>query len=228
MKRIKIISLCFLIMGQCMSQFGYEEFYPESYWDAKFKQAATNTERINAAGELALFHMYLYRDSLSKIYLDSAYQTAAASQEPELIILAKWWDTYAHHESRTYDQLHYVTNAARDLLTYAERHNFPEYKIAAHNILSDINIHDDLKESENHAILAGLYIDEVPDDSLKIEVYYRLAHLFIHKKDYVSSSRYLLKMLTYAEQENNHSTRLQAQDKMAELCVEIEMPCNAW
>ena len=73
-------------------------------------------------------------------------------------------------------------------------------KIIAYIDLSNYYIHDNLSLAEKNGLEAKILldnwnIDSVAKDSLKLEVYGTLVHGYIHKKDGVNTSRYLLPLL---------------------------------
>jgi tetratricopeptide (TPR) repeat protein len=54
-------------------------------------------------------------------------------------------------------------------------------------------------------------------DSLKLEVYYRLTHVYIHKKEGEKAAQNLLEQQTYAQQNDNEALKIQAIDNLAQL-----------
>jgi hypothetical protein len=211
MKKITLIIIFILLAGLCKAQFTMEHFYPEKVFVTRFKNAENPAEKIDAAGELAMYHTMYCRDSIRNIYIRKAYEIAAATQDPAYMVKAKFWDTYVHVNSISYDETEYVINAANELLSYSENYHFPKYKIAAYLFLSNVNvIKTNYIEAEKNAIAASTWLENIQDDSLKVEVYSTLAQVYNSEKDGINASRYLLKLHDYSEQENNEAIHMQA------------------
>ena len=78
--------------------------------------------------------------------------------------------------------------------------------------LASINIHINLAIAEKNILTAktlweGWKKDSASKDSLKIEVFKQLAHVYIHKKDGVKTVSYLLPLQDYANQDLNLSIK---------------------
>jgi hypothetical protein len=211
MKKITLIISFIFLAGLCKAQLGCEYYYPEKLIVSNYEKATDPATKIDAAGKLAMYYIMFCEDSLSDIYIKRAYKLAAASLDPALIIRVKWWDAYVHSQTLTSDNTEYVSAAANELLSYAEKYHFPEYKIAAFNILSwdYISVYD-YKKAEKNAISTVLLLEDIHNDSLEIEVYYNLAYLFLLEKDGLSASRYMVKLRDFSEQEGNEASRILA------------------
>ena len=202
----KIATIFFLVLcTRANSQVGFEEYYSEKILLTNLQKAKSVAEQLDAAGMLAVNYKRVFKDSLASIYLTQAYRVAENSKDQKLIARAIWWDN--RYESDTLKSI--------KLLQIGLQNNFTEEKIVAHMELSDYYIHGSLLLAEKNALgaknlLDNWKTDSVAKDSLKLEVYNRLVHAYVHKKDGVNTSRYLLPLLDYARQDKNESLQIQA------------------
>jgi tetratricopeptide (TPR) repeat protein len=211
MKKIALFFLIIIFTGVCHAQIRMEYYYPEKFYTSNYEEATNPARKIDIGGEMAIYYSFYCKDSLRDLCINRNYTIANKSQDPALIVRARFWDAYAHSQSITFDETEYTITAANDLLQYAEKYHFLEYKIAAYNILSGVfQMNNNLKNAEKYAVSASLFLEDLHDDSLKIEVYGTMAHVFIFEKDGMNASRYLLKLYEYAENEDNEAIRLQA------------------
>jgi signal transduction histidine kinase len=200
-----LTSFLLLLALSAKTQIGYEDFYSEKDLLTNLQQAKTLMVKLDATGCLAVHYKKLYKDSIGNVYLKKVYAIAENSENAELMARALWWDNY-------YDE---GVEKATKHLTYAEQHNLRQEEISAHLALSDIYIHKDLSLAEQNALSAQNLLnswrkDTLEKDSMLLEVSYRLAHAYIHKKDGVKTFRYMLVFRDYAEQKKNPALRIQA------------------
>ena len=221
---LKIASfiLIFFCSGTAKAQVFYPTFYPEQELLASYQQAKTEGEQMDAAGILALHYRSKFQDSLSSVYLQHVHRVASVANNPKLSAKVLWWDALVSSGNTAYDETKQAVAKANSLLDFAiKKHLYPE-AIAAKLLLADINIHKGLKLSEQHALdakrlLEEWNIDAARKDSLKLEVYYRLAHVYIHKKEGENAAQNLLEQQTYAQQNNNEALKIQAVNNLAQL-----------
>ena len=202
----KIVTIFFLMLcTKANSQIGFEEYYSEKDLLSFLQKAKTHPEQLDAAGVLAVNYKRVFKDSLASVYLTKVYTIAQNSKDPKLMARAMWWDN--RYKSDTLKSI--------KLLQFARQNSLIEEKIAAFMDLSDYYIHDNLSLAEKNALDAKSLLhdwkaDSLTKDSLKLEVYSRLVHAYVHKRDGVNTSRYLLPLLDYARQEKNESLQILA------------------
>jgi anti-sigma regulatory factor (Ser/Thr protein kinase) len=200
----------------------YPTFYPEKELLTSFQHAKTPAEQMDAAGVLALHYKSKFQDSLSFVYLRHVYRISSSAVNKKLLPKALWWDAQVSAGSTAYEQTKQVIAKANNLLNFAIENKLYREAIAAKILLSDINIHRGLKLSEQYALDAKQLLDQWPidstvKDSLKLEVYYRLAHVSIHKKEGEKAAQNLLEQQTYAQQNRNKALKIQAVNNLAQL-----------
>ncbi len=204
------------------AQVFYPTFYPEKELLISFKQAKTPAEQMDAAGVLALHYKSKFQDSLSSVYVQLVSHIAGVANDQKLSAKALWWDAQVSAGSTAYEETKQVIAKANNLLNFAIKKNLYPEAIAAKILLSDINIHKGLKLSEQYALdakqlLDDWNIDSTRKDSLKLEVYYRLAHVYIHKKEGEKAAQNLLEQQNYAQQDRNEALKIQAVNNLAQL-----------
>lgn len=220
---LKIASamLMFFSIGTAQAQVFYPTYYPEKELLNSFQQAKTPAEQMDAAGVLALHYKSKFQDSLSSVYMHLVTRIASEANSQNGLTKALWWDAQVC-ACGAYDETKKAIARANSLLHYAlEKQLYPE-AITAKLLLADINIYKGLKLSEQYALDAKQLLDEwtadsTKKDSLKLEVYYRLAHVYIHKKEGEKAARNLLEQQNYAQQDRNESLKIQAVNNLAQL-----------
>jgi len=214
----KIATIFFLVLCTgANSQVGYEEYYSEKDLLSNLQKAKSAAEQIDAAGVLAVNYKRSFKDSLASFYLTQASTVAQNSKDPKLIARAIWWDN--RYESDTLKSI--------KLLQFARQNNLTEEKIVAYMDLSNYYIHANLSFAEKRAldaksVLENWKIDSIAKDSLKLEIYNRLVHTYVHKKDGINTSRYLLPLFDYARQNRNESLQILAISIIAQMYGEWE------
>ena len=201
MKKI-VIFFFVLVSLSAKSQVGFEQYYAEKQLLTILQQAKTNWDRLQATGMLAVHYKETNKDSLAKVYLGKVKAMAADGKDVKLKARSLWWDNY--YESDTVKAQRYIDWAASN--------NLIEDKIAGYVELASINIHINLAIAEKNILTAktlweGWKKDSASKDSLKIEVFKQLAHVYIHKKDGVKTVSYLLPLQDYANQDLNLSIK---------------------
>ena len=111
-----------------------------------------------------------------------------------------------------YAEKQLLTILQQRYIDWAASNNLIEDKIAGYVELASINIHINLAIAEKNILTAktlweGWKKDSASKDSLKIEVFKQLAHVYIHKKDGVKTVSYLLPLQDYANQDLNLSIK---------------------
>jgi hypothetical protein len=203
----------------------YPTFYPEKELLTGFQHAKTPVERMDAAGVLALHYRSKFQDSLSSVYLHILYRVAGVANDQKLVAKALWWDAQVSAGSTAYDETKQAIAKANSLLHFAIKKHLYAESIAAKLLLADINIHKGLKLSEQYALdakdlLDDWNIDSTRKDSLKLEVYYRLAHVYIHKKEGEKAAQNMLEQQNYTQQNRNEALKIQAVNNLAQLYQE--------
>ena len=192
------------------SQVGFEQYYAEKQLLTILQQAKTHWDQLQAYGMLAVHYKQTNKDSLAKVYLGKAKAMAADGKDVKLKARSLWWDNY--YESDTAKAQRYID--------WATRNNLIEDKIVGYVELASINIHINLAVAEQNILTAktlwdGWKKDSASKDSLKIEVFKQLAHVYIHKKDGVKTVSYLLPLQDYANQNRNPSIKESALNGLA-------------
>ena len=199
------------------AQTGYEQYYSEKDLRSNLEQAKTLPAQLDATGCLAMCYKYSYKDSIASLYIKKVYAIAENSKDPQLMARALWWDNNCNGS----------IEKANKYLSYAGQHNLVREKIIAYLSLSDIYIHQDLSLAGQNAILAqslldGWKKDTLSKDSVMLEVNYRFAHAYIHKKDGLKTIRCIMVFRDYAEQNKNPALKIQAIQSLAGLYDEWE------
>ena len=203
------------------AQVFYPTFYPERELLTSFHQAKTPAEQMDVAGVLALHYRSKFEDSLSSVYLNLVSRIASQKNDPKLVAKSLWWDAQVWACGAN-DETKQAIAKANSLLNFAlKRQLYPE-AITAKLLLADINIYKGLKLSEQYALdakklLDDWHIDSTLKDSVKLEVYYRLAHVYIHKKEGEKAAQNLLEQQNYAQQNGNEASKIQAVNNLAQL-----------
>ena len=203
------------------AQVFYPTFYPEKELLTSFHQAKTSAEQMDVAGVLALHYRSKFEDSLSSVYLNLVSRIAHLNNDPKLLAKSLWWDAQVWACGAN-DETKQAIAKANSLLYFAlKRKLYPE-AITAKLLLADINIYKGLKLSERYALdakqlLDDWHIDSTLKDSVKLEVYYRLAHVYIHKKEGEKAAQNLLEQQNYAQQNGNEALKIQAVNNLAQL-----------
>lgn len=188
---------------------------------ASFQHAKTPAQQMDAAGVLALHYKSKFQDSLSSVYLHLLSNFSIASGDQKPLAKALWWDAQVCG-CGAYDETKQAISKANSLLQFGlKKHLYPE-AITAKLLLADINIYKGLQLSEQFALDANQLlnewnIDTSKKDSLKLEVYYRLAHVYIHKKEGEKAARIMLEQQNYAQQNGNEALKIQAINNLAQL-----------
>ena len=212
----KFIFFLFLLPAfTANAQIGWEDFYSEKDLQSDLQYAKTPAEQLDATGCLAVHYKKIHTDSLAKVYIQKVFSIAENSKDVYLMARALWWDI-------SYEG---SVEKANKLLQYAEQHNLLKEKISANLSLVDINIHQNLTLAEKYALTAQNLLnqwkkDTIGKDSIKLEIYLRSAHTYIHKVDGVKTSRYLFLLQDYAVQNKNESLKIQAIDALETMYFE--------
>ncbi len=209
MKKIVILFFIFISL-YAKSQVGFEQYYAEKQLLGILQQAKTNWDRLQATGMLAVHYKETNKDSLAKVYLAKTKAMAADGKDVKLKASSLWWDNY--YESDTVKAQRYID--------WATSNNLIEDKIAGYVELASINIHINLAVAEQNILTAktlweGWKKDSASKDSLKLQVFKQLAHVYIHKKDGVKTVSYLLPLQDYANQDRNQSIKESALNGLA-------------
>ncbi len=219
----KIASVIFVFLFPCTAkaQVFYPTFYPEKELLTSFQLAKTPAEQMDAAGVLALHYRSKFQDSLSSVYLHLVYRIARVANDQKLSAKALWWDAQVCG-CGAYDETKEAIAKANSLSGFAIKKDFYPEAITAKLLLVDINIYKGLKLSEQYAmdakkLLDDWDIDSTRKDSLKLEVYYRLAHVYIHKKEGEKAAQNLLEQQNYAQQNINEALKIHAANNLAQL-----------
>lgn len=223
---LKIASFILVFCSSTVkAQVFYPTFYPEKELLASFQHAKAPADKMDAAGVLSLHYKSKFQDSLSSVYLHLMYSISSEGNDQKLLAKALWWDAEVSAGSTAYDETIQAITKANNLLLFAIKKKLYSEAIAAKLLLADINIHKGLKLSEQYALdakqlLDDWNIDSTKKDSLKLEVYYRLTHVYIHKKEGEKAAQSLLEQQTYAHQNKNEALKIQAIDNVAQLYLE--------
>ena len=219
--KVAFASFVFLFTYTAKAQVFYPTFYPEKELLSSYRLAKTSSEQMDGAGVLALHYRSKFQDSLASVYLHLMYRIANEADDQKLLAKALWWDAQVC-ACGAQDETRQAIAKANGLLHFAmKKHLYPE-AITAKLLLSDINIYKGLKYSEQYALDAKQLLDEwnidsTKKDSLKLEVYYRLAHVYIHKKEGEKAAQNLLEQQNYAQQNENEALKIQAINNLAQL-----------
>lgn len=220
---LKVASVGFVLLFTytAKAQVFYPTFYPENELLTNFETAKTPSEQMDASGILALHYRSKFQDSLSSVYLKIVYSIASEAKDQKLSAKALWWDAQICGCGAN-DETKEAIAKANILSRFAlKQHLYPE-AITAKLLLADINIYKGLKRSEQYAVDAKQLLDEwnidsTKKDSLKLEVYYRLAHVYIHKKEGEKAAQNLLEQQNYAQQNVSVALKIQAVNNLAQL-----------
>ncbi len=209
MKKIVILIFVFISL-KANAQVGFEQYYAEKQLLTILQQAKTNWDQLQAYGMLAVHYKQTNKDSLAKVYLGKVKSMTADGKDVKLKARSLWWDNY--YESDTVKAQRYID--------WATNHNLIEDKIVGYVELASINIHINLAVAEQNILTAktlwdGWKKDSASKDSVKIEVFKQLAHVYIHKKDGVKTVSYLLPLQDYANQDRNPSIKESALNGLA-------------
>jgi signal transduction histidine kinase len=214
MKKFAVIITVFVSLT-AQSQIGYEQFYSEKQLTAILQQAKTDMEQLDAYGMLAMHYKNAYRDSLANTYLEKVKAISADPKNVKLKARGLWWDNY-------YDP---DTIKAKRYIDWATNNDLIEDKIAGYVELTRVNIHINLLKAEENILNAkklwdNWKVDSISKDSLKLEIFQQLAHVFIHKRDGVKAVNYLLPLQDYANQDRNLALKVLALDFIANMYFE--------
>src|SRR5436190_725824 len=206
MKKYTCIFFIFLSLI-ARSQIRFELYYSEKQLTVILQQAKTNWDKMNAQGMLASYYKLSNKDSLALSYLKKLKSVAEGSKDVKLKARALWWDNY-------YDS---DTTKAKRYIDFANKNNLIEDEIAGYVELTRINIHIKLDVAEQNALMAKKLwnewkIDSIGKDSLKLEIWKQLAHVYVHKRDGIKVITYLLPLQDYAMQERDLLLKEQALD----------------
>ena len=209
MKKIVILIFVFISLS-ANAQVGFEQYYAEKQLLGILQQAKTNWNQLEAYGMLAVHYKQSNKDSLAEVYLGKAKAMAAYGKDVKLKARSLWWDNYYKSD----------TVKAQRYIDWATSNNLIEDKIIGYVELASINIHINLAVAEQNILTAktlwdGWKKDSASKDSLKIEVFKQLAHVYIHKKDGVKTVSYLLPLQDYATQDRNPSIKESALNGLA-------------
>jgi hypothetical protein len=202
------------------AQVNFETRFPAKELLANWQKAKGPEERLRAAGVLAAHYKFNFKDSLAAVWLQTVREIAEASKQKSLMASALWWIAYLHTYSTLYSESQLGITKVNELLQYAEQNNLPEYKVAAGLFLSELSLHENVSRAERHVSAARQWFDQwkadsIRKDSVKLELYAALAHVYIHKKDGVNTTRYLLIAQDYAEQSRNIALKITAMRHLA-------------
>ncbi len=212
----KIVILIFVLISlSTNAQVGFEQYYSEKQLLAILQQAKSNWDKLQAYGIMAVHYKQTNKDSLAGVYLGKVKTMTAGGKDVKLKARSLWWDNYYETD----------TVKARRYIDWATSNNLVEEKIAGYVDLASINIHINLKTAEENILNAktlweGWKKDSVSKDSLKLEVFKQLAHVYIHKKDGVKTANYLLPLQDYARQDRNLSAKESAIIGLAQMYTE--------
>ena len=214
MKKIAIVFFVFISLS-ANSQVGYEQYYAEKQLLTILQQAKTSWDKLEAYGMLAVHYSQENKDSLAGVYLDKVKAIAADGKDVKLKARSLWWDNYYKYD----------TAKAQRYIDWATSNNLIEDRIVGYVVLTSINIHIDLKVAEQNILTAkalweGWKKDSASKDSLKIELFKQLAHVYVHKKDGVKTVSYLLPLQDYANQNRNLSIKESALNGLADMYSE--------
>ncbi|HEU5165848.1 MAG TPA: ATP-binding protein [Chitinophagaceae bacterium] len=202
----KYLFFLFLLVALKVSaQVGYEDFYSEKDLQKILQNAKTITEQMDATGSLAVYYKRHFKDSLADLFIKKIPGFIKDSNDHQLVARSLGWDV-SFESNKEKAELY---------LQYAEKYNLLQDKISAYLTLSDVNIHQDLFLAEQNALDAQTVLgdwkkDTLGKDSVRVEIYYRFAHAYIHKKDGIKTSQFLQLMQDYATNGNYESLRMQA------------------
>jgi len=219
--RISIVVFIFFYSFQVKAQVFYPAFYPEKELLTNFQHAKTSAEQADAAGILALHYKSKFQDSLSSVYLHLLSNLSIETGGHQPLAKALWWDAQVC-ACGAYDETKQAIAKANSLLVFALKKQLYPEAITAKLLLADINIYKGLKLSEQFALEANQLLNEwkkdtSTKDSLKLEVYYRLAHVYIHKKEGEKAAQVMLEQQNYAEQNGNIELKIHAINNLAQL-----------
>ena len=214
MKKIVLFIFVFISLS-ANSQVGFEQYYSEKQLLTILQQAKTNWDRLEAYAMLAVHYKETNKDSLAGIYLGKVKAITADGKDVKLKARSLWWDN--RYESDTVKAHRYID--------WATSNNLIEDKIVGYVELASINIHINLKAAEQNILTAktlweGWKKDSVSKDSLKLEVFKQLGHVYIHKRDGVKTANYLLPLQDYANQNRNLSIKESALIGLAQMYSE--------
>ena len=206
MKKFLMI-LCVLSGLAAKCQLGWEDFYSEKDFRIMFQQAKNSKERIFALGLLG--RKGLLKDSIMR----EINAIADKGDDKKLKASALWWD------AKLYDD---DTTKMIKLFQFAEQTQLIPFQVAANLQLADYYIHHGSGRSLYYAKAADSLLERLHGttkerDSLKIDVFRRIAHAYIHNDDAVNIARYLLPLRNYAERNTDEHIRLQAVEVLADL-----------
>ena len=208
MRKLFIFLILYVAL-EAQAQIGYEDFYSERELQKLLQNAKTITAQLDATGSLAVYYRKHFKDSLANLFIKKVSGFVKDSSNVQMVARSLWWNVY--FESNTEK----VTN----YLKYAEKHGLLKDKISAYLSLSDINIHQDLSLAEQSALAAQTVLgdwkkDTVGKDSVRVEIYYRFTHAYIHKKDGIKTSRFLRLLQDYATNGQHESLRMLAMESL--------------
>jgi len=203
-----ILAVFLSLAAKC--QLGWEDFYSEKDFRQMFQQARNPKEKIYALGLLA--SKGLSKDSIIK----EIYAVADKADEKQLKATALWWDALLNDND---------TTRIIKLLQFAEQAQLVPFQIAANLLLADHYIHDMsgspiVCARTAESLLQNLQGSKKQTDSLRIEVFRRIAHAYVHKGDAINTARYLLPLRNYAERSKAEETRAQAMEVLSDMYFE--------
>lgn len=180
------------------AQIGFEQYYTTRQLTERLQQAATNSDKLEAHGLLAVHYKSSGKDSLGKIHMEKARALVGETSLPETQARLLWWENYYKGD----------TVKARKYIDFAQAHKLYEEEIAGYVELTKHFIHINLDKAEQYILTSKKRLDEwkadsATKDSVKLLVFKQLSHVYVHKKDGKKIISYLLPMQDYAQQDRN-------------------------
>ena len=216
MKKLIFFFLVLLSLNT-RSQIDSEDFWSTKALQMNLELAKTPAQQIDALGLLSVHLKGVHQDSLGDVHFNKIVQIANNSADNNLIGRSYWWGMRYKKD----------TIAGKKFLQFATEHNQLTNQIMANNLLSDYYIHTNHFLSEKYVLnaiklLDGWKKDTLYKDSVRIEVYRNAAHIYIHRKDGLNISRYMLALRDYAEQIKKEGLSIRAAYILADLYSEWE------
>jgi signal transduction histidine kinase len=197
MKKFNLI-FCLFISIISKSQIGFEEYYTTRQLTNLLQHATTEKDKLEAYALLAVHFKTSGKDSMARAYMDKTRSVTGENSAPKIKARLLWWENYYKGD----------TNKARKYIVYAHSNKLFEEEISGYVEIARHYIHINLDKAEQHILIAKKLLDEwkvdsVTKDSIKLQVFKQLSHVFIHKKDGIKIVNYLLPLQDYAKQDRN-------------------------
>ena len=201
------------------AQLDWEGFYSDKNLTTILQQAKSPKERIYALGLLAS------KTSAVDSIIQEIYSIAEKTGDQRLKASAFWWDAKRHDGD---------TVKVMKLFQFAQQNDLVNFRIAADVLMADYHTHHLLDialqyANDANSLLEGWKTSKQEKDSIKIDVYRRLAHIYVHKRDWINVARYLLQLRNYAELDENEGIRMQAVGVLSDMYSEsIDKKAISW